>query len=163
MRPGDQVTVHGVKASSGGLILAASIANDAGGKPLLGGDGRHAPLVVQGRIKAVLRNGRDEIDGALLEDGSQIRLWPREAARITAQLTPGQMVYASGFGQDNALGKVVMPRRIGATEADAKELMPSGMMGRHGMMDHDGDGRARRGPPGMDGPPPEMPDGAPAR
>lgn len=152
-KPGDQVTVHGVKASSGGLILAASIANDAGGKPLMGGGGRRESVVVQGRIKAALRNGRDEVDGVLLEDGSQIRLRPREAARIAAQLTPGQTVYASGFGQDDALGKVVMPRRIGATEADAKELVPPGTMG---VAHHDEMSRDRVGPAGT-------PDAGPAR
>ena len=165
VRPGDQVTVHGVKASSGGLILAVSIVNDAGGKPLLSG-GQRASMVVQGRIKAALRNGRDEVDGVLLEDGSQVRLRPREAARIAAQLAPGQTIYASGFGQDDALGKVVVPRRIGATEADAKELVPPGM-GMHGMMEQDGHrhggmGRGRMGPADMDGPP-GSPDDGPAR
>ena len=149
VKPGDAVTVHGVKAQSGSLILALSVANDASGKILIS-EGRRGmgrpPIVAQGKIKAQLHNRRDEVDGVLLEDGSQIRLWPGEARRLAGQLTPGQTIYASGFGEDNLLGKVVMPRRIGATEADATEVQRPPFlrfMGFHGM--------PWRRPTGMDG------------
>ena len=152
VKPGDAVTVHGVKATSGTLILALSVANDAGGKILVSEGGgrrmRGTPIVAQGKIKALLHNRRDEVDGVLLEDGSQIRVPPPMAMRIMAQLTPGQTIFASGFGQDTLLGKVVMPRRIGATEADAVEVRRPPMMGLHGMPGGDG--------PGRDGPPDGM-------
>ncbi|MEJ1977788.1 MAG: hypothetical protein WDN49_18450 [Acetobacteraceae bacterium] len=130
VRPGDTVTVHGVKAELGALILALSVANDAGGTTLVDDavnrPMRDDPVVAQGRIKAQLFNRRDEVDGVLLEDGSQIRLWPSTARRIAAQLAPGQMIYASGFGRTSLLGKVVLPRLIGPTEAEATELpMPA--------------------------------------
>lgn len=144
VRPGDTVTVHGVKALVGNLILGASIANDAGGQTLIGGRMRPESVVAQGRVKAQLYNDRDEVDGVLLDDGSQIRLHPRDAARVAAQLMPGQMVYARGFGRDSAIGKVVAARQLGTTEADAKELGPD-MVGRDG-----------RGGPGMRGGDPGM-------
>jgi hypothetical protein len=150
VRPGDAVTVHGVKAESGSLILALSVANDAGGKTLVDGvvnrRMRGAPVVAQGRIKAQLHNRMDEVDGVLLDDGTQIRLWPREARRIAAQLAPGQSIYASGFGQTSLLGKVVLPQRIGPTEAEAADLQPQGMPVDVMM------GGGRMGNPGMRGP-----------
>jgi hypothetical protein len=162
VKPGDTVTVHGVKAESGSLILALSVVNDAGGKTLVDGilnrRMHDEPVVAQGRIKAQLHNRRDELDGVVLDDGSQIRLWPGAARRIAAQLAPGQTIYASGFGRTTLLGKLVLPRMIGPTEAEATELQrPAMAMGGMGEM---GGGQMRerwmhgpgRSGPGMEGP-----------
>ena len=143
-KPGDSVTIHGVKASSGSLILAVSVVNDAGGAPLIAEQrhhGREGGMVAQGRIKMQLRNHQDEVDGVLLEDGTEIRVWPGQAERIAAQLAPGQTIYARGFGKTTLLGTVVVARAIGPTEAEAAEL-PHPMM-RHWLLaqgfDHHGE------------------------
>ncbi len=159
VRPGDTVTVHGVRAEQGGLILALSVANDAGGKPLLDPHANRqmhgAPVVAQGRIKAQLYDRRDEVDGVVLEDGSQIRLWPGLARHLAAELAPGQTIYARGFGRETLLGKLVLPEVIGPTEAEAVALpmhpMPGGPQGapwEHGAMMQ---GPMMQGP-GMHGP-----------
>ncbi len=136
VRPGDAVTVHGVRTERGGLILALSVANDAGGKPLLDPRANReihgAPVVAQGRIKAQLYSRRDEVDGVLLEDGSQIRLWPGVAHQLAAELAPGQTIYARGFGRETLLGKVVLPQVLGPTEAEAAPLPPHPMPGMPG-------------------------------
>ncbi len=125
-KPGDSVTIHGVKASSGSLILALSVVNDAGGATLVAEQTAHfghdRGAVAQGRIKLQLRNRRDQVDGVLLEDGTEIRLWPKEAERIAPQLAPGQTIYARGFGRKTLLGHVIVARAIGPTEAEATEL-----------------------------------------
>lgn len=98
-------------------------------------------MVAQGRIKMQLRNHQDEVDGVLLEDGTEIRVWPRQAEQIAAQLAPGQTIYARGFGKTTLLGTVVVARAIGPTEAEAAEL-PHPMM-RHWLLaqgfDHHGE------------------------
>jgi hypothetical protein len=124
-KPGDSVTVHGVKASSGSMILALSVANDAGGPTLIAERPRHMGhkgAVAEGRIKMQLRNRQDEVNGVLLEDGTEIRLWPMAAERIAPQLAPGQTIYARGFGRTTLLGHIVLARAIGPTEAEAVEL-----------------------------------------
>jgi len=154
VKPGDTVTVHGVKAESGSLILALSVANDAGGKTLVDGIVNRRmhddAVVAHGRIKAQLHNEQDEVDGVVLEDGSQIRLWPAAARQIVGLLAPGQTIYASGLGRTTLLGKVVLPRIIGPTEAEAMELprpaMPTGGMGEMG------ETGGRMGEPRMHGP-----------
>jgi hypothetical protein len=155
-KPGDNVTIHGVKASSGSLILALSVANDAGGPTLVAEQPHHRDhkgVVAQGRIKLQLRNRRDEVDGVLLEDGTEIRLWPREAERIAPQLAPGQTIYARGFGRTTLLGHIVLARAIGPTEAEATEL-PWPRMMMHGGVGGDQQRPGEPGPEhdGMHGP-----------
>jgi hypothetical protein len=132
-KPGDSVTIHGVKASSGSLILALSVANDADGATLVAEQTHHfgheGGAVAQGRIKMQLRDHRDQVDGVLLEDGTEIRLWPKAAERIAPQLAPGQTIYARGFGRTTLLGHIVVARAIGPTEAEAMELPRPRMIG----------------------------------
>lgn len=152
-KPGDSITVHGVKASSGSLILALSVVNDAGGPILVAEQPHHMGhkgIVAQGRIKLQLRNRRDEVNGVLLEDGTEIRLWPKEAERLAPQLAPGQTIYARGFGRTTLLGRVVVARAIGPTEAEATILPRPRMMRFAGMEQRPGQPGAERD--GMRGP-----------
>lgn len=120
VKPGDAVTVHGLKAMALPLVSAASITNDATGKTVVdtGPGGRRGGddvQQVQGRVKATLHGPRGEVNGALLEDGTIVRLPPPEARRLSALLAPGQTVAAEGPGLSNALGKVIEVRRLGPT------------------------------------------------
>ncbi len=165
VRPGDAVTIHGLKARALPMVAASSVTNDASGAtvqtgaPSHSGMGAHMgmgehkpghgmmgamhmmgggnPLEVSGKVKAVLHNPRGETDGVLLEDGSQVRLPPPDAKRMAAALAPGEMVIARGPGTANLLGKIVVARQIGPDADHLAEVHgPRGMMGApHDMMD----------------------------
>jgi len=62
-----------------------------------------------------LHSPQGEVNGALLEDGTVLRLPPPAAATFTALLQPGQSVVAEGVGLSNALGKVLEVRQIGTS------------------------------------------------
>lgn len=169
VKPGDTVTVHGLKARALPLVQAMQVTNDAsgqsvtdagppGGKPRGMQGGPRAPeagagqsLNAQGRIKQALYGPRGEMNGVLLDDGTQIHLPPPEAQRLAAQLAPGQTVYASGNGMAGPLGKVIGARAIGPSSAQVTQIAAP--------PPHGGPGRDRRGPPpgGPDAPPPAPP------
>ncbi|HJS86743.1 MAG TPA: hypothetical protein VJ779_14900, partial [Acetobacteraceae bacterium] len=134
VRPGDTVTVHGLKAQALPMVQAMSITNDASGQtvtdngPPAGGPGKHGPnaggqlLQVQGQIKEQLHGPRGDLNGVLLQDGTIVRLPPPEAQRLAAQLAPGQQIYAQGNGIVSPLGKVVAARSIGPSPSQAVAL-----------------------------------------
>jgi hypothetical protein len=165
VRPGDAVTVHGLKARAVSMVMAMSVTNDATGKTVIlsprqqgpdGGHGMKGPmgreheamkhggmqqgtgLELSGKVKTALHNPRGETDGVLLEDGSQVRLPPQEAKRLADQIKPGSTITVRGMGTENLLGKVVAARQIGP---DATHLVD--VRGPQGMPDHARPGRGR--------------------
>jgi hypothetical protein len=162
VKPGDAVTIHGLRARAIPMVQAMSIKNDAtgntvtdtgpGGPP--GPSDPPKPLSDSGRVKAQLHGPRGEMNGALLEDGTIVRLPPPEAQRLVAMLTPGAPLSVQGSGVEGPLGRVIEARSMGV---DATHLVqvaipphPPGPPGHR---------PPPPGGPGMDAPPP--PPGAP--
>lgn len=157
VRPGDKVTIHGLKAKAVPMVMAASITNDATGATLVGrmGRGHHGAgqsAEVEGTIKAALHEPRGEINGVLLDNGAVVRLPPGEARKNAALLAVGQKLYARGMGGTSAIGTVVMARQIGADRTKLTDIAMPRMHDR----DHDGmrggPGMMRHGPMGGQGP-----------
>ena len=142
VRPGDAVTIHGLKAKASPMIAAASITNDATGITVTGRTGKTGHVMgeqteASGIIKAALHEPRGAIDGVLLDNGTIIRMPPSEAKKRAAQLTIGQKLFVRGMGTTSPLGTIVLARQIGT---DATKLTDIAMprMGHDGMKDHDG-------------------------
>jgi hypothetical protein len=170
VKPGDQVSIRGLKARAVPMIAAVTITNPANGAVIGGGEaaGPHRwdgpRMEVSGKVKAVLHTTHGDVNGVLLEDGTTLRVPPHAATKLGDLLKPGATVAASGFGVSNALGKSIAALEIGpsADKLTRVEMPhpehwghdgagPDGMMG-HGMM---GDMMRRH----MDGQAP-APDGA---
>jgi hypothetical protein len=126
IKPGDTVTIHGLHAAALPLVQAISIRDEATGRSVIddgpprpqGGPtlGTAAPPFaneVQGRVRMALHGPRGEVNGALLEDGTVLRLPPLEAERFAALLEPGQTVVAAGSEYANAVGKVFEVGQLG--------------------------------------------------
>ena len=169
VKPGDAVTIHGLKAKEAPLVLAASVTNDATGTTLLSGPpGRHggpSPAEATGKVKAQLHSPHGDVDGVLLEDGTIIRLPPPEAQKFSAELADGKTVFARGFGSDSPLGKVVAATALGVDKDHTQPVAfphpggpgfgPGEHMHGHGPW-HGGPegGPGRPGPEGPGAPPP---------
>jgi hypothetical protein len=139
IKPGDLITVRGLKAREIALIEAVSVANDATHLAVVdaGPPGpRRAGQVLQvsGHVKTQLHGPRGELNGVLLEDGTIIHLPPEEANRLAEGLAVGQPLYVTGDGIASPLGKVIAARQIGPSATQLAEIQP--------------------GPPGRRGPPP---------
>jgi hypothetical protein len=140
IKPGDQITVRGLKARAIPLIEAVSISNDAthlsvidAGPP--GPRGMGQVLQANGHVKAQLHGPRGDLNGVLLEDGTIIRLPPEEANRVASKLVVGQLLYVTGQGIASPLGKMIEARQIGPTASQLAEIQPGPP------------GPGRRGPP----------------
>ncbi len=121
VKPGDLVTIHGLRARAISMVQAMSVTNDAtgttvtdngpGGPP--GPRGAEQKLTAHGQIKAQLHGPRGELNGALLVDGTMVRLPPPEARRLASKLAPGAPLYVQGIGFAGPLGRVIEAREIG--------------------------------------------------
>ncbi|OKO81391.1 hypothetical protein AC628_07120 [Bradyrhizobium sp. NAS96.2] len=124
VRPGDAVTVRGLKAMTIPLVAAVSITNDRSGQTVTdSGPGfgpgpkgpRQAgqPSTVQGRVQMALHGPRGDVNGVLIEDGTILRLPPPEAERFTAFLAPSQPITAQGDALTTPMGRVIDVQAIG--------------------------------------------------
>ncbi|HUC71762.1 MAG TPA: hypothetical protein VMS01_11265 [Stellaceae bacterium] len=141
VKPGDTVVIHGLHAAALPLIQAASITDEAtartvvdngppepgrgpGGPPPRpppapdAGPGAALPGLTQvpGRVRMALHGPRGDVNGALLDDGTVLRLPPPEAYRFTDLLQPGQALVAEGSELVSAVGKVVEVRQLGPSQ-----------------------------------------------
>ncbi len=130
IKPGDQITVRGLKARQIALIEAVSVTNDAShlavvdtGPP--GPRRTRQVLQAKGQIKMQLHGPRGELNGVLLEDGTIIHLPPDEADRLTAELAVGQPLYVTGQSIASPLGKVIAATQIGPNEGQLAEVQAS--------------------------------------
>lgn len=114
------------------------------------------PSEVSGKVLAVLHGPRGEANGAILEEGTVLRLPPPEAARLTAMLAPGQTVVAQGPGIANNLGRMIDVRAIGPSHDQLVQIQAPPPRG------PGGPGGERRGPGGPPLRPPGGPDAPPA-
>jgi hypothetical protein len=127
IKPGDTVTIHGLHAAALPLVQAVSITDETAGRAVVDngppGPGRgpgalpRTPISglteVQGRVRMSLHGPRGDVNGALLEDGTVLRLPPPEADRFVDLLQPGQALAAQGDGFASAIGKVLEVRQLG--------------------------------------------------
>jgi hypothetical protein len=130
VKPGDAVTIHGLRARAIPMVQAMSVTNDAtgntvtdngpGGPP--GPGGAWQTLTAQGHIKAQLHGPEGDLNGALLEDGTIVRLPPPEAQRLAADLTPGAPLYVQGDGFSGPLGRVIEATSIGPDQNQLAQI-----------------------------------------
>jgi hypothetical protein len=81
-----------------------------------GASARHPGLTeIQGCVRMALHGPRGDVNGALLEDGTVLRLPPPEAARFASLLQPGQTVAAKGDELTNPLAEVLEAHQLGAS------------------------------------------------
>jgi hypothetical protein len=156
VKPGDTVTIHGLKAKAVPLVMAASVTNDATGATVIGGgrgpQGNLTEVEAQGRVKAQLHSPRGDVDGVLLEDGTIVRLSPPEAQRLAASLTPGSTVFARGLGYAGPLGRVVGAQAFGPDKDHALPVAGPRPPGPGGWREHGHGHGAMMGGPGGPGP-----------
>ena len=94
---------------------------------------------VQGRVRMALHGPRGDVNGALLEDGTVLRLPPPEGYRFAALLQAGQNLVAEGVGLTIASGKVFQVWRLGPSRDQLNQIQQPDP--------GKGEKKGRRGPP----------------
>lgn len=172
VKPGDAVTIRGLQARAIPMVQAISVKNDAtgatvtdngpGGPP--GPGGPQQTLAATGHVKAQLHGPRGELNGAMLEDGTIVRLPPQEAQRLAASLALGAPLSVRGAGVDGPLGRVIEAQSIGPDASQLAQLATPPQPGRRPLPP--GGAAAPPPPPGAAAappPPPSLGAQAPAR
>jgi hypothetical protein len=152
VKPGDAVTVHGLRARALPMVQAMSVKNDKTGSTVTdngpggprGPRGNQQQLTAEGRIKSQLHGPQGELNGVLLEDGTIVRMPPPEAQALAARLTAGAPLYVRGDGFEGPLGRVIAARSLGPNPTQLAQIAPPPP------------------PPGFFGHPPVPPPGGPA-
>jgi hypothetical protein len=130
VRPGDQVEVRGWRSTTPGFVIATSVADTRSGQTVVDQGppppgtrppplppGQPAPdaqwASVQGRVQQYLHGPAGDINGAVLDDGTELKLPPPAAYQVAGWLQPGQTVAARGYLLSNGFGRVMDVQAIG--------------------------------------------------
>lgn len=160
VKPGDAVSIRGLKARSIAMISAVTISNDASGAVVGVSDSARRPgqgprMEATGKIKELLHTPRGDIGGALLEDGTVVRMPPPAAEKLVKLLVVGQTLSVRGFGTSGPLGKSIGAFEAGPSADKLEKIdMPHWHHGPHGPGNR---GSHEHGPEGMMGHQPMRP------
>jgi hypothetical protein len=114
---GDKIHVRGVRPRGAAVIAAVSLGKSHGTEIVDNGpdaEKRQKPpqanvmnLKVSGDVRLALHGPKGELWGALLDDGTVVRLGPKDAAKKAKQLVPGARFTAQGMAMESKYGRVV--------------------------------------------------------
>lgn len=115
-RPGDSVMVRGAEPSGTPVVEAEEVHNELSGAALTrtGPKPRpdRGPSHLSGTVQFTLRGPDGELTGAVLQDGTVLRLSPEDPGQYAAQLTPGRLVTIQGRLLNTPFGRVVDVNRV---------------------------------------------------
>jgi hypothetical protein len=133
IKPGDTITIRGLKAQAIPVIQAYSLTSAGGhtivdsGPPLF----RPQPvltasqwLTVNGRVREPLYGPAGDLNGALLDDGTQIHVPPGQATALGDTLQAGKLLTAQGYGVSGAYGRSLDAQQIGPSPAQLVQVGP---------------------------------------
>ena len=126
VKAGDAVGVRGVRPRKGHLIAAVAVTATDGARIVDQGpdhDHKHPKLEkkkmsAEGTVRLPLFGPKGELRGALLADGTVIRIGPKEAEQLAGLLAPKAMVAVRGDGVEIKHGRVVDAKEIGTSSRD---------------------------------------------
>jgi len=130
LKQGEKVRVRGVRPRGADLLAAVSVTTAAGREIVDNGPDhdreypkvKHTPMAAEGTVELSLFGPKGELRGALLSDGTVLRIGPKEAEQIAALLAPDAMVAARGDGLQTKHGRVIHVDEIGPDEDRMKRI-----------------------------------------
>jgi hypothetical protein len=123
---GDPVRIRGVRPREADIIAAVALTvgngltivdNGPGGEDKYEArrsDSKPEGMEAEGVVRLSLYGPKGELRGALLEDGTIIRIDAKEAASVTELLCPGATIAVRGEGLRTKHGRVIAARDIGS-------------------------------------------------
>lgn len=142
VRPGGQVAVRGYRSATASLIVAVAVTNSMTNQmvtdrgppppgfrpPPPSPPGVPAPGTQQtflnGSVQTPLYGPAGDLNGAVLEDGTIIRLPSPMAAQSANLLEPGQTITVQGWILSTAYGRVIDAQTIGPAPTPPTTIAP---------------------------------------
>jgi hypothetical protein len=141
VRPGDPVAVRGYRSSTVPLVVAAAVTNASTNRTVMDQGppgpgfgprppppGYPAPGAQQssltGKVLASLYGPAGDLNGAVLEDGTIVRMPPHVAYQVASALIPGQVVTVEGWLLITDYGRVVEAQIVSSSAAPASAGAP---------------------------------------
>ncbi|PSO14240.1 hypothetical protein [Bradyrhizobium sp. MOS003] len=143
LKQGEKVRVRGVRPRGAALLAAVAVITAAGREIVDNGPDhdrehpkvKHVPMAAEGAVELSLFGPKGELRGALLSDGTVLRIGPKEAEHVAALLAPGAVVAARGDGLQSKHGRVIHVDEIGPDEDRLKRIKkpkPKDKKSKHG-------------------------------
>jgi hypothetical protein len=132
-QPGKELVVWGVRARSGPIITMLAFAVPDGEptlldrfywRPVHGNACSEERLRIAGKVRAAYLTPEGTPAGAILEDGSVIRIESAIAERLKDRLAEHAKIAAEGVGCATQNGKAIDALRVGETPESLQELPP---------------------------------------
>jgi hypothetical protein len=136
VKAGDRVGVRGIRPRGTDLVAAISL-TAADGRTIVnegpdhhGKDKRHGRepkrerMEAEGEVRLSLFGPKGELRGALLADGTVVRVDPKSGERCAALLRPGVALAVRGDGLTTAHGRVIAAKEIGQNLARLHPVKP---------------------------------------
>ena len=141
VRIGDTVTVQGYRSPAVALVTAGSITDTNTGQTVVDNGppppgyrpspptpGMPAPgaqpVSIFGKVQRPLYGPAGDINGALLDNGTIVRIGPREAYQVASLLVSGQTLAVQGWQLANAYGTVIDAHAIGPSSNQLTQVAP---------------------------------------
>jgi hypothetical protein len=123
LEPGDTVRVRGLKPRDADVIAAVALECADGTQIVDRGPPTHAngknrqfkqmPMSASGKIRLTLFTPKGKVRGALLNDGTILRLTLKQAEQIKERLQTGATIEVRGTGLETKYGRVIEVHHLG--------------------------------------------------
>jgi hypothetical protein len=135
VKPGDGVTIHGLRARVIPLVQAMSVTDDRTGRTiddamLVGGPPPHPPeppygqsVQIHDRVKMQLHGPCGELNGVLLTNGTIVHMPPPAATRLADLLVPGTAIAVAGDQVSSDQGRAIAATAIGPAGGALQPIM----------------------------------------
>jgi hypothetical protein len=129
-KAGDKLRVRGVRPRGADVLAAVAVTGESGLQIVDKGPDHdrkhpkieHQKMRLEGTVRLSLFGPKGELRGALLADGTIIRVGPKEAEHLTKVLMPGTRIAVSGDGIETQHGRVIQAKEIGSGMDDLRPI-----------------------------------------
>ena len=135
VKPGDSVTIHGLRARVLPLVQAMSVTDDKTGvtiadTSLIGGPPPRPPgppsgqrVEIHDTVKMQLHGPRGELNGVLLANGTIVHMPPPAATQLATLLVAGTAITVAGDEVSSDLGHSIAATAIGPAKGTLEPIM----------------------------------------
>ena len=130
MKGGDTIGVRGVKPRGADLLAAVAVTAENGRQIIDEGPvhdrkhpkAHHRKMDAEGKVRLSLFGPKGELRGALLTDGTVVRIGHKEAEHTAGLLKPGAAIAVRGDGVETDHGRVIDAKQVGSRMDDLQPV-----------------------------------------